>query len=233
MLSVKHPTSTTVLYTVSTRSPSQSLSAWLKSALFALARVITGLLVASVLLYEYRLWSPLQSTDELKWVDGFVLDGAFGQLASLLSELISRPWRLLLCAGLTWLIFRKGYIEETLLVIRGLGVQTSTSSTTYLWAATTRFIPTSSVQDIFIHEAFKGFGVRYYLSIVVEGEDDVVVVFPVGTLLHKPDSIIKSHTNCRTEHLAAKRDSRRRLARCKGLPVRAEDMKFSLQLQDS
>ena len=36
------------------------------------------------------------------------------------------------------------------------------------------------IQDIFIHEAFKGFEVRFYLAIVVEGEEDVVVVFPVG-----------------------------------------------------
>ena len=43
----------------------------------------------------------------------------------------------------------------------------------------TRFIPTTAIQDIFIHEAFKGFEVRFYLSIVVQGEEDVVVVFPV------------------------------------------------------
>jgi len=39
------------------------------------------------------------------------------------------------------------------------------------------------IQDIFIHEAFKGFEVRFYLAIVVEGEHDVVVVFPVSVLL--------------------------------------------------
>lgn len=63
--------------------------------------------------------------------------------------------------------------------MRGLGVQTTTSSSTYLSTATTRFIPTTAIQDIFIHEAFKGFEVRFYLAIVVEGEEDVVVVFPV------------------------------------------------------
>ncbi|KAF2817300.1 uncharacterized protein BDZ99DRAFT_374402, partial [Mytilinidion resinicola] len=68
--------------------------------------------------------------------------------------------------------------EESLLVLRGLGIQTSTSSPTYLSTPTTRFIPTTSIQDIFIHEAFKGFEVRFYLAIVVEGEEDVVVVFP-------------------------------------------------------
>ena len=63
-------------------------------------------------------------------------------------------------------------------MLRGLGVQTSTTSSTYLQTPTTRFIPTTSIQDIFIHEAFKGFEVRFYLVIVVEGEDEVVVVFP-------------------------------------------------------
>lgn len=71
------------------------------------------------------------------------------------------------------------FSEESLLVLRGLGVQTSSSSPTYLSTATTRFIPTASIQDIFIHEAFKGFEVRFYLCIVVEGEEDTVVVFPV------------------------------------------------------
>jgi phosphatidylinositol glycan class H protein len=68
--------------------------------------------------------------------------------------------------------------EESLTVLRGLGIQTSTTSSTYLQSPTTRFIPTTSIQDVLIHEAFKGFEVRFYLAIVVDGEDDVVVVFP-------------------------------------------------------
>lgn len=74
--------------------------------------------------------------------------------------------------------------EESLLVIRGLGVQTSTSSATYLSKASTRFIPTTQIQDIVIHEAFKGFEVKFYLAIIVEGESNVVVVFPVGPHIH-------------------------------------------------
>jgi phosphatidylinositol glycan class H protein len=100
---------------------------------------------------------------------------------------------------LMYLVWRKGYTgtqlywiakyqawsliifaEESLLVIRGLGVQTSTSSSMYWSSAATRFIPTTQIQDIVIHEAFKGFEVRFYLAIIVEGERDVVVVFPVG-----------------------------------------------------
>jgi phosphatidylinositol N-acetylglucosaminyltransferase subunit H len=70
------------------------------------------------------------------------------------------------------------YVEESLLVLRGLGLQTSTSASTYLHGPTMRFIPTTSIQDIFIHEAFIGFEVRFYLAVVVNGEEDVVVVFP-------------------------------------------------------
>ena len=71
-------------------------------------------------------------------------------------------------------------VEEALLVIRGLGIQTSTSSATYLSKAATRFIPATQIQDIVIHEAFKGFEVRFYLAVIVDGEPDVVVVFPVS-----------------------------------------------------
>lgn len=74
-------------------------------------------------------------------------------------------------------------VEESLLVIRGFGIQTSTSSSTYLSSAATRFIPTTQIQDIVIHEAFKGFEVRFYLAAIVEGEQDVLVVFPVNYLL--------------------------------------------------
>lgn len=69
-------------------------------------------------------------------------------------------------------------MSESLLVLRGLGIQTSTPSTTYLGTASTRFIPTEKIQDILVNEAFRGFEVRYYLVVVVEGEDEVVVVFP-------------------------------------------------------
>jgi len=70
------------------------------------------------------------------------------------------------------------YAEESLLLIRGLGLQTSTSSPSYLSTPTTRFIPMSQIQDIFIHEAFKGFEVKFYLAVIVVGEEETVVVFP-------------------------------------------------------
>jgi hypothetical protein len=70
-------------------------------------------------------------------------------------------------------------IEESLLVLRGLGIQTSTSSPYFFSSSTTTFIPTTQIQDIVIHEAFKGLEVRFYLAIIVEDATEVVVVFPV------------------------------------------------------
>ncbi|KAJ5064944.1 GPI-GlcNAc transferase complex, PIG-H component-domain-containing protein [Bipolaris maydis] len=100
-----------------------------------------------------------------------------GQLVKLVETF---QWRYLIPSALLtlFLVFRRNYTEESLTVLRGLGIQTSTTSSTYLQTPTTRFIPTTNIQDIFIHEAFKGFEVRFYLMIVVEGEDEVVVVFP-------------------------------------------------------
>jgi phosphatidylinositol glycan class H protein len=181
MLKIKRPTSTTVLYTVSTRAPTQTLTGHLSNIVFILARIAAGLLVAIILLDEYSSGNSIAlEPGSLSQAIDTVLGLPLAQRAVLLASAFPQIWRLILCAATIWLILRKGYTEETLLVIRGLGVQTSTSASSYLWTSGTRFIPTSSIQDIFLHEAFKGFEVRYYLTIVVEGEDEIVVVFPVS-----------------------------------------------------
>ncbi|KAL1837645.1 hypothetical protein VTJ49DRAFT_3544 [Mycothermus thermophilus] len=46
------------------------------------------------------------------------------------------------------------------------------------WGKQTRFIPTEKIRDVLINEAFRGFEVRYYLIVVVEGEEELVVLFP-------------------------------------------------------
>ncbi|KAH6695839.1 GPI-GlcNAc transferase complex [Plectosphaerella plurivora] len=79
---------------------------------------------------------------------------------------------------LLWAALKRIHVTESLLVLRGLGVQTSSSSGSYLAKKATRFIPTEKIRDILVNEAFLGFEVRYYLVIIVDGEDDVVVVFP-------------------------------------------------------
>lgn len=85
-----------------------------------------------------------------------------------------------LCLALLYATTLRIHTTESLLVLRGLGIQTSSSGGSFLasWRAGTRFIPTEKIRDVLINEAFRGFGVRYYLVVVVDGEDDVVVVFP-------------------------------------------------------
>lgn len=91
------------------------------------------------------------------------------------------PW-LALALGLAVLLAtaRRVHTTESLLVLRGLGIQTSSAGGSYLasWRAGTRFIPTEKIRDVLISEAFRGFAVRHCLVVVVDGEDDVVVVFP-------------------------------------------------------
>ncbi|CAN8103964.1 unnamed protein product [Discula destructiva] len=85
-----------------------------------------------------------------------------------------------LCIALLYATTLRIHTTESLLVLRGLGIQTSSTGGSFLasWRAGTRFIPTEKIRDVLINEAFRGFGVRYYLVVVVDGEDDVVVVFP-------------------------------------------------------
>lgn len=80
--------------------------------------------------------------------------------------------------ALHYLVLRRIHTEERLLVLRGLGIQTSSSASTVLGSSVTRFIPTDKIQDVLINEAFRGFEVRHYLIVIVEGEEDVIVVFP-------------------------------------------------------
>jgi phosphatidylinositol glycan class H protein len=88
-------------------------------------------------------------------------------------------WALLpVSLALLYVALQRIHTEERLLVLRGLGIQTSSTSSTILGSAATRFIPTEKIQDVLVNEAFRGFEVRYYLVVVVEGEEDVVVVFP-------------------------------------------------------
>ena len=182
MLTTKRPTQTTVLYTVSTRSPNKTITSRLKASISLLIRLIAGLLVLACLLLEYHQIfnnNSLTNTDgptRLQKTSALISSTSLGQYI----KTIPIPYRFISILVTFWFIFRKSHTTESLLVIRGLGVQTTTSSPNYLWTGSTRFIPTNVIQDIFIHEAFEGFDVKYYLSIVVEGEEDVVVVFPVS-----------------------------------------------------
>lgn len=101
---------------------------------------------------------------------------ALAALAAVLPPSLVFP----VCLALLYLTTLRIHTTESLLVLRGLGIQTSSTGGSYLasWRAGTRFIPTEKIRDVLINEAFRGFAVRYYLVVVVDGEDDVVVVFP-------------------------------------------------------
>jgi len=181
MLTIKRPTPTTVSYTVSTRSEPTTLAAKLTNTIQLLLRLAAGIAVLLALLHEHQ--TAFQTTlYALPPRLYSLLPFPFPALPSILATL-PPALRISTYALVLWLVFRKGYTSESLLVVRGLGVQTATAGSSFLWGGSTRFIAASAVQDVFIHEAFRGFEVRFYLCIVVEGEEGVVVVFPVSVLL--------------------------------------------------
>jgi phosphatidylinositol N-acetylglucosaminyltransferase subunit H len=195
-LTVHSPSSTTISYTVSNALPRSTTSSQI---LFALGNLLRTFLCISVLAIDA---AKLQSILYLAHgpIDLPLAGRKTGPGALAWTVANAVDWRLLVAGSFLVIYFclRKGYTgaslslnqeselcadsccpEETLLVLRGLGVQTSTSSPTYLSTSTTRFIPTTQIQDIIIHEAFKGLEVRFYLAIIVEGATEMVVVFPV------------------------------------------------------
>jgi len=189
-LHILQPTSSTITYTVSTRPVPKTLAARAGYYAGILVRVLLGLASVLALWVKWWVWNR-QSLGYLVEILGSEGEG------HVVKMLEGWQWRYLIPGAwlVVFLVFRRTYTgmlllslavrpvantptEESLTMLRGLGVQTSTTSSTYLQTPTTRFIPTTSIQDIFIHEAFKGFEVRFYLMIVVEGEGEVVVVFP-------------------------------------------------------
>ena len=96
-----------------------------------------------------------------------------------------------------------------------MGIQTSTTSAYYLLSPTTIFIPTTQIQDIVIHEAFKGLEVRFYLAVIVEEATEVVVVFPVCWFLKRERLLFTfADTSPTSRHPTGG------LARCTKMPLR-------------
>lgn len=121
---------------------------------------------------------PLLSLDRIIFaLDAFQGTPA-GAILAKIAATVSLPVLLPVAVAVFYALSLRVHKQESLLVLRGLGVQTCESPATYLAGAATRFIPTEKIQDILVNEAFRGFEVRYYLVVVVEGEEDVVVVFP-------------------------------------------------------
>ncbi|EEH20099.1 hypothetical protein PABG_02358 [Paracoccidioides brasiliensis Pb03] len=175
-LSIQRPSPTTALFTVSNASVRSTITSKLLFAVEAVLRILLFAFIVLVNGASVRSFIVVLGNGFIPWDD--IWSSSIGTLACHISD--RQDWHYIcpVIAVIVYLVVRKGHTEESLLVIRGLGVQTSTSSATYFSTASTRFIPTTQIQDIVIHEAFKGFEVKFYLAIIVEGESDVVVVFP-------------------------------------------------------
>ncbi|EFQ30030.1 GPI-GlcNAc transferase complex [Colletotrichum graminicola] len=194
-LHVRRPSPTTAEFTVTTRPP-QTLTIRLLSSLLLVLRIVVFL---STILLLHAAWSqspyaapyfsqsPARTPDEAFFSPSafrralhFIHASAPGHLAHRVAASPAVPLPALVpgCLLAAYATLRREHTTESLLVLRGLGIQTSSTSGSYLSAAATRFIPTEKIQDVLVNEAFRGFEVRYYLIVVVEGEEDLVVVFP-------------------------------------------------------
>ena len=190
-LTILRPSPTTVSFTVSTASRRETLASQFLHHFLLGLRVVFGLTTLAVLLaksfenFQYLPYSLSRQIEEAPW-------SHIGPLSFASFYFVFRRFHTgrafpnrhvvlcLMCKTLYVLTDMFYSTEESLLTLRSLGIQTSTLSNSYLLPSNTRFIPTSQIRDIFIHEAFRGFEVRYYLAVVVEGEGEVVVVFPVS-----------------------------------------------------
>lgn len=189
-LYVRRPSPTTTEFTVTTLPPPTITLRVLRTLLLVLRTAFA--LTTALLLHARWLQAPYASPLDLyaapptSWFSEYALwhtlavfhQSPAGAVLAAASLAIPLAALLPAAAALCYVLSLRVYSSESLLVLRGLGVQTSGGPMTYLTSAPTRFIPTEKIQDIFVNEAFRGIEVRYYLVVVVEGEEDVVVVFP-------------------------------------------------------
>ncbi|GAP88609.1 putative phosphatidylinositol N-acetylglucosaminyltransferase [Rosellinia necatrix] len=211
-LRIRRPSPSAAEFTVSTLPP---LTVPLRLTLVALdaARAVLG---AGVLLFLYAVWaqSPYgtfpsnpnhnpnhnnhnnhsNNNDKLGSAAHILLLHALltsppGVLAADLARRADPRAAAAACLAALYALTRRLHTEESLLVLRGLGIQTRSSSVLSLSlslslssslssSSSTRFIPTGKIRDVLVNEAFCGFGVRHCLVVVVDGEPDLVVVFP-------------------------------------------------------
>lgn len=196
-LRIRRPSPTTAEFTVTTLPPQTVTLRVLRMLLLAL-RVTLALLTLVVVHARFTMSSSSSSASPAAAAIEVPLPGPilaahvflcrtlYGSAggAALWRLAAGMPLALLVpgAAAVAYVLALRVHTSESLLVLRGLGVQTTRSPSTYLVvpgaSAATRFIPTEKIRDVLVNEAFLGFEVRYYLVVVVEGEADVVVVFP-------------------------------------------------------
>ncbi|KAI0147746.1 hypothetical protein GGR57DRAFT_505350 [Xylariaceae sp. FL1272] len=197
-LRIRRPSPTAVEFTVSTLPP---MTTPLRIGLYTI-NLVRSILCSGILLVLYALYTNLSQTptstsshppapdapSSIPFISPTHLEATLSHLLStppghlatrLATSAIPAQILMPLCLAALYILTLRLYTEESLLVLRGLGIQTKSSKTSLLMGqATTRFIPTQKIQDILINEAFWGFGVKYCLIVVVEEEEDVVLVFP-------------------------------------------------------
>ncbi|KAK4224570.1 phosphatidylinositol N-acetylglucosaminyltransferase subunit gpi15 [Podospora fimiseda] len=187
-LYIRRPSPTTAEFTVTTYPP---LTLLLRLALFSILLLRISIITAGLTTIYTRFFFSTPPIINCSPLSLLIQGEIFPLLSHLLytlhtstpgqflsNNLITIPsWALLLSslAAIYYAFFAQLYTTESLLVLRGLGIQTSTGG----WGRQkTRFIPTEKIRDVLINETFRGFEIRYYLIVLVEGEEDVVVVFP-------------------------------------------------------
>ncbi|KAG4035070.1 hypothetical protein MFRU_002g04170 [Monilinia fructicola] len=168
-LHTRRPSPTTIEYTVSTRPP---LTLPLR-ILLTLTHIIRITLALSILLLLYTYYVTQLPPPSTPSPLPLGIPPLLQALSASLPPLLLLP--LSLCA-LALCVLRP-HTTESLLLLRHLGLQISSSPKTYLTTTKTRFIPSQKVQDIYINEVFRNFEVRYVLVVVVEGEGELLVVF--------------------------------------------------------
>ncbi|KAL2687694.1 hypothetical protein Neosp_005257 [[Neocosmospora] mangrovei] len=152
-LRIRHPSPTTAEFTVTTLRPIPPAL----HTLILLTRFLVTVFIL-LLLYARLTLSPLLASIIPPLLKDFVPRAHLQAPASISALAENIPVSVLVPGSFAvlWLLSRRGYLAGT----------------------ATRFIPTEKIQDILVNEAFLGFEVRYYLVVVVEGEEDIVVVFP-------------------------------------------------------
>ncbi|KAI0202658.1 GPI-GlcNAc transferase complex, PIG-H component-domain-containing protein [Astrocystis sublimbata] len=174
-LLIRRPSPTAASFTVTTL-PHPTLA--LRLSLHAIYLLHIAL-SSTIVLFLYTLWAVSPYYKSTLLPPQYILSSPLPALAARITEIIRPAFAIPACVVALYALTRRLHVEESLLVLRGLGIQTSSSKDSFLFGKnTTRFIPTEKILDVVINEAFRGFEVRYYLVVLVEGERDVVVVFP-------------------------------------------------------
>ncbi|KAI1199314.1 GPI-GlcNAc transferase complex, PIG-H component-domain-containing protein [Nemania serpens] len=187
-LRIRRPSPTAVEFTVSTLPP---LTLAVRLSLYAIY-LVQGLLSLLLLLLIYATWArspycsladPSPSPSPSPSLHHVLLRALLASPpvlhAAHMAQRVAPRVLVPACLSALYALAQRPYAEESLLVLRGLGIQTRSSRGNVLRGrAATRFIPTEKIRDVLVNEAFRGFEVRCYLVVVVEGEPDVVVVFP-------------------------------------------------------